>query len=150
MHKRLKALLRLHRSVTSSVVRLSYAQFQDLVATGGGPDWSLSISPMFGCITIDSDDQQSMQFCKAVNPCTKVKLLNLSRVDTRLLTEFAYRCHEYQVFLELASDPEVYAHVMSLEPIHQDFAAGIRDMQELLRVSMATDEAMKLLRELGL
>lgn len=150
MHKRLKALLRLHRSVTSSVVRLSYAQFQNLVDTGGGPDWSLSISPMYGCITIDSNDQQAMQFCKAVNPCTKVKLTNITRVDTRMLAEFAFRCRENQVFLELALDPDVFEHVMTLEPIHADFAAGIHEMQELIRVFAAKDEAMKVLRELGL
>lgn len=150
MHKRIKALLKLPRLITNSVVLVPYEQFQKLIDTGGGPDWSLCISPMQGCIAIDSDDQQSLQFCMVVNSCTKVKLIALMRVDTRLLAEFAFRCKEHAVFLELAADPNVFDHVMPLEPIHQNFAASIRDMQELLRVSAAKNAAIEVLRELGL
>lgn len=150
MHKKLKALLLIPRRITNGVVRLTYEQFLDLIDTSSGPDWSLSISPMQGCIATEAKDNNLTQFSMAVNPCTKVKLTALEYLDTRLLAEFAFRCREHRVFLDLASDPNVFEHVMQLEPIHADFAAGIRDMQELLRVATTKDAALNVLRELGL
>lgn len=150
MNKAYKRLFELPRIISPSVIRLHHADFIYMIDNGNSPDWGVCLSPINGCIAIATDDHTSLQLCRFVNPYTGDHFPDIDVVDSRLLAEIAYHRRAFKTFFELASDPDVYEHLMELEPVHTDAAGRLREMRELLRVTRAKDSAIEVLWELGL